>query len=76
MTDTERLDWLEEQGFGSGVISDDAGRWVFPTYGHQPLVADEPLGGMWSFYIEADEWQPSIREAIDLAVKELRGEDE
>ena len=70
MTDTERLDWLEKNGCGSGVISDDAGRWAVPTSGYQPLVADAPVTGDWTFYIEdTNEWRTSVREAIDRAIE-------
>ena len=72
MTDTERLDWLEKCGFGGGVISDDAGRWAFPLGGSQPLVGEEPVGGTWYFLLEPGDWKPSIREAIDHAVKEMK----
>lgn len=68
--DATRLDWLEKQT-GGGIISDDAGRWAFPTGGHQPLVVDEPLAGAWSFYLEVEDWKPSIREAIDNGIETM-----
>ncbi len=76
MTDTERLDWLEKKGFGGGIISDDDGRWAFPFGGHQPLVVGKPTGGVWSFFMEPEDWKPSVREAIDYAVKVMKESDD
>lgn len=70
MIDTERLDWLAKQT-GGGIISDDAGRWAFPTGGHQPLVFDAPREGQWSLYLEVEDWKMSVREAIDHGIKTM-----
>jgi len=70
ITDTERLDWLEKQS-GGGILSDDAGRWAFPVGGFQPLVTDEALAGEWMYYLNVEDWKPSIREAIDCAIETM-----
>jgi hypothetical protein len=67
------LDWLEKNGQGAGLISDDAGRWAIPGGGFQPFVVDDPEGGTWSFMVDAEDWKPSIREAIDDFIRIFEG---
>ena len=68
MNDTERINWMEEQ-CGCGLISDDAGRWAVSTSGIQNVPSpDEPVYIDTTFFVEANEWKSSIREAIDYAV--------
>ena len=66
--DAERIAWLEEQQ-GSGLISDDMGRWAVSSMGMQNLPddADKPFDFCGNFFVEAQDWRPSIREAIDAA---------
>lgn len=59
MTDTELLNWLGEQ-IGGGIISDFTGRWAFS------------FDGEWSFDVESENWQPSIRQAINYAIKIMK----
>lgn len=80
-TDTERIDWLEKQE-GSGVISDDYGRWAVPEGGFQNLnddagnfVTDRAIDIESTFVVSAEEWKPSIREAIDAAMDKEEAED-
>lgn len=72
MTDTERLDWLEENSDGGGIFNDDRWsgplRWAFSATGFSPVVDDEPVEGQWVFWVEKDDWKPTIREAIDYAI--------
>lgn len=70
MTDTERLDWLEKRP-GAGLISDDNGHWVVALSGMQNVpMGTGPEDIATSFFIEAKDWKPSIREAIDAAIAE------
>ncbi len=73
MTDTERLDWLEQkQGFG--LISDDFGHWAVSGDGMQNIPAewtnDNPDPGDidTSFFVVKEKWCKTIREAIDVAI--------
>jgi len=74
MTDTERLNWLEENE-GLALVSDDFGNWAVVTDGCQnvPLEPGKPSDITTSFWIEKKQWRPSVREAIDAAIQ---GEDE
>uniref|UniRef100_A0A6M3KSS2 Uncharacterized protein n=1 Tax=viral metagenome TaxID=1070528 RepID=A0A6M3KSS2_9ZZZZ len=74
MNDTERLDWVEKQD-GMGLISDDAGRWAMSTSGMQNVPdCETPIAIASTFFVEAEEWKPSIREAIDYAIEEEQRE--
>lgn len=68
-TDTERLDWLSHQD-GSGLISDDQGRWAVSGSGTQNLPDDPdlPFDFSGTFWVEAKDWRPAIRDAIDAAM--------
>jgi len=69
MTDTERLDWLEQHGDGMALISDDNGHWTVTGDGMQNCpIGDEKQDIETVFFIEADGWSDSIREAIDRAI--------
>lgn len=75
-TDTERLDWLEQQ-FGCGLISDDNDHWAFSGSGTQNVPSgEEPEDIMTTFFVEAGEWRNTIREAIDAAMDESAAEGE
>lgn len=75
MNDTERIDWLEQQG-GFALISDDDGHWAVTCTDMQNVPSgDEPVDIMTSLFVEAGEWFPSIREAIDAAVVEEAKDD-
>ena len=67
-TDTERIDWLAKRN-GSGLLSDDAGRWAITGDGMQNVPSDEASDIMTSFFVEAKDWYPSVREAIDAAMQ-------
>jgi hypothetical protein len=73
LTDTERLDWLEKQQ-GLNLVSDDDGLWAVSTSGTQPAPHGQD-SGPWPpedfatvSFVDRDQWRPSIREAIDLAI--------
>jgi len=69
MNDTERLDWLEKQP-GEGLINDDAGRWAVSCGGMQNVPDfDGPMDISTMFFVEKEDWRPSIREAIDAAIE-------
>jgi len=72
VTDTQRLDWLEEQvnkGACPGLINDDNGHWAVSFNGMQNAVAGEQTADVWTaFHIEAHEWRNTIREAIDAVM--------
>jgi hypothetical protein len=66
-SDTERLEWLATLD-GHGLISDDQGRWAVSSVGMQNLPDDDkPFDFVGNFFVKADDWRPSIREAIDAA---------
>ncbi len=69
MTDTERLDWLEKEGNGCAVIHDDNSHWAVAFDGMQNVIrGDEPGDLDTHFFIDADKFRPTIREAIDAAI--------
>lgn len=74
MADTCRLDWLEKQD-GCGLISDNAGRWAVSKCGYQNCPNPDKAIYHISYtkssvWVEAHEWKPSIRAAIDYAMRE------
>lgn len=79
MTDTERICWLEamaEAGHSPSIVFDDGEKWAVSFCGCCP-AAPEPFEGFpeaveISAYVEPDEWQPSLREAIDYARSKRR----
>lgn len=79
MTDTERLDWLEnitKDGACPGLIFDDNGHWAVAFDGSQNVPEGEgPQDIATSFWIEAAAWRPTIREAIDAAMQQHSVED-
>ena len=70
MTDSELIDWLETQE-GSGLISDDFGRWAVSSSGMQNVPDDTEVASdiCTSFFVEAKDWRPTIRDAILAAHK-------
>lgn len=71
MTDTELIDWLERRE-GYALLSDDFGNWAVTSTGMQNIPNPIPEKGKpadisTSFFVEADEWRPSIREALRAA---------
>lgn len=66
-SDTDLLDFLESCE-GAALISDDAGNWAVSGDGVQNVPDDPPQDISTSFFIEKDQWRPSVREAI-LAYK-------
>ena len=68
MNDTDRLNWLQKQD-GVALISDDAGNWVVSFDGTQNVPDNPPQDISTVFFIDADKWKPSVREAIDSAME-------
>ena len=69
MTDTERLNWLENNQAYS-LINDDNGHWACVSDGVQSVpMGDDPCDVQTAFFIEKDQWKHSIREAIDYSMK-------
>ncbi len=68
MTDTERLDWLEKAE-GWAVVSDDGGNWACVSDGVQNVPERYPTDINTTFFIRKKEWKPSVRAAIDAAIR-------
>lgn len=68
-TDTERLDWIETQANGIGVVHDDGKNWAVSSDGMQPVPM---TAGPWTFqtmyFVDESQCRPTIREAIDAAM--------
>jgi hypothetical protein len=79
-SDTARLDAMEElvnNGCCPGIINDDAGRWAVTGDGMQNVPCnDNAIDINTTFFVEADKWRDSIREAIDDYLKDDEDEDE
>lgn len=73
ITDTERLDWLEEKGNGLGLIHDDDSRWAVAFCGMQNIPGKGDL--YTTFFIEKKDFRPTARQAIDLAIKREKRRD-
>jgi hypothetical protein len=69
LTDTERLDWLEENQ-GYAVVSDDFGHWACVSEGMQNVPLKAPGDIATSFFIQKKQWKKSVRKAIDGAMGE------
>ncbi len=71
MTDTELLNWLEEQakqGACIGLVHDDNGHWAVSSSGVQNcLGGPDPEDVDTTFFVFKGEWRDSIREAIEYA---------
>jgi len=67
MTDTERIDWLQNQS-GAALVNDDQGFWAVSFNGMQNLPMNPPDDVRTLFVIKKDEWKGSAREAIDAAM--------
>ena len=53
-----------EEGCGCALISDDAGNWAVSGEGFQNVPLDPPQDIETTFFIEKEQWKPSIREAL------------
>ena len=66
--DGERLDWMENLQ-GAGLINDDNGHWAVSETGMQTVPSpDGPCDIDTNFFVEAKEWKPTIRQALDSAI--------
>jgi hypothetical protein len=76
-TDTERLDWLEHKvnnGACPGLINDDNGHWALAFDGMQSVSwGDKPVDVETTFFIKAEFWHNTIREAIDYHMDKPKG---
>ncbi|OKO75187.1 hypothetical protein AC629_34290 [Bradyrhizobium sp. NAS80.1] len=75
MTDSEMIDWLQNHE-GAGQISDDFGRWAVSFNGAQNVPDDTSIANdiCTSFFVEAKDWKPTIREAILAVAREREGQ--
>lgn len=73
-TDTELLDGLIKLaavGGSPAVINDDNGHWAVSEEGYQTIsVGKEPKDCQTTFFIAADKWKDSIREAVNTYLDE------
>ncbi len=71
MTDTERIDWIQNH-ICINLINDDDGNFAMTSGGFQPMPQGEGKGFSEtvtiSHIIEPKEWKPTVREAIDYAM--------
>jgi hypothetical protein len=66
ITDKQRINWLEEKGWGGALISDDNGKWAIVFDGFQNLVYGKKASDIQTtFLIQKKQWKNSVREAID-----------
>ena len=74
MTDTERLNWLEQKvnkGDCPGLINDDNGHWAVAFEGFQNVPdGGKPVDIDTTFFVSVQDWKDTIREAIDHAITE------
>ncbi len=69
MTDTERLNWLENEGYGVALINDDNCHWAVVFDGFQNVALGwESEDLQTTFFIGKDKWYDSLRDAIDMAM--------
>lgn len=71
MTDTERLNWLEENEFS--LVSNDMGWWACVVDGMQNVPEKLPDDIHATFFIEKSQWSESIRNAVDNAIRDHSG---
>jgi hypothetical protein len=72
MNDTQLINYLETHN-GIALVNDDFGRWAVAQTGFQNIedengvsALDKAITMQTTFIIEADEWYPTIREAINV----------
>lgn len=75
LCDTYLLNWLGKQD-GAALVNDDGGRWAVSFDGIQNVPEKEPSDIQTTFFIEAAQWKPTIREAIQAAIDEEKAGDE
>ena len=69
--DRARLDWLEAQGNGLGVVHDDQSQWAVAMNGMQSirsLSSESPAPLDTTYFVEGEAFRNTIREAIDAAM--------
>ena len=76
ISDTERLDWLEQTGNGIGLIHDDRRHWAVESDGIQKTAfQDEPIDFITTYLVSKTKCRRTVREAIDAAILEETDED-
>jgi len=73
LSDTYLLNWLEKQD-GAALVNDDGGRWAVSFDEMQNVPEKEAADIRATFFIEAAQWKPTIREAIQAAI-DMENED-
>jgi len=66
------LEYFEQNGQGTALVSDDAGNWAVSTSGDQNVPMEPPQDISTTFFIEAHEWKPTIAEALKAFREENR----
>lgn len=66
----ELIERLEMFGEGCGLISDDAGHWAVSVDGLQNEPTNPPQDVASTFFVEAEQWKPTIREALEYFYEE------
>lgn len=71
MTETvELLNWFEKEMEGCAIVSDDRGNWAVACTGFQNVPDVVPDDIETTFFIQKDEWFPTIQAALNNAYKE------
>lgn len=73
MTDTERLEWLEQHP-GYTLLSNDDGKWCVALPEIEGCVGKDLEDSAYTFFINNYMWKKKIREAIDDAIMKYEQE--
>ena len=57
------LEWLADNGYCPALVFDDNGLWAVTGAGSQGINLPPQDMGM-SYFVQADQWKPSIRDAV------------
>jgi len=63
------MEELSKLGFAPNLLYDDNGWWAITGDGMQTLVTDSPQDIETSFFVEASNWKPTIKEALKHYLK-------
>jgi hypothetical protein len=68
-----RLEQLADQGYCPNLLNDDNGHWALVFDGFQQVPeGKEPQDIETSFFVIKEFWKPTIQEAIEYSLKELK----
>ena len=72
ITDKQRIDWLQKHGRdGWSLIGDEKGKWAV-SIGGMSILSRKTAPWVKTFTVDATEWRPTVRKAIDRAIKEVK----